>query len=57
MTKSTKKDTKTRFLQIRMEPELEDRIKKSAGKKGLKPSQLLRMWAIEKLDEEDKEKN
>jgi hypothetical protein len=35
-------------------PDLVERLRASAMRKGVKPSVLLRMWAIEKLNEEDR---
>ncbi len=43
-------------ITVVLTPELVERLRTSAARKGVKPSVLLRMWAIEKLDEEDKER-
>jgi len=43
-------------ITVVLTPELVDRLRGSAARKGVKPSVLLRMWAIEHLDEEDKER-
>jgi len=39
-------------ITVVLTPELVERLRASAARKGVKPSVLLRMWAIEKLDEE-----
>jgi len=45
-------------ITVVLTPELVERLRASAARKGVKPSVLLRMWAIERLDEEaDGERN
>lgn len=41
-------------ITVVLTPELVERLKEAATRKGVKPSVLLRMWAIEKLDEEER---
>ncbi len=44
-------------ITVVLTPELVERLRSSAARKGVKPSVLLRMWAIEHLDEEDKDRH
>ena len=43
-------------ITVVLTPEIVERLRGVAARKGVKPSVLLRMWAIEKLNEEDKER-
>jgi len=43
-------------ITVVLTPELVERLRASAARKGVKPSVLLRMWAIEQLDAEDTER-
>jgi len=43
-------------ITVVLTPEIVERLRGVAARKGVKPSVLLRMWAIEKLNEEGKER-
>ncbi len=43
-------------ITVVLTPDLVERLRASAARKGVKPSVLLRMWAIEQLDAEDTER-
>ena len=41
-------------ITVVLTPELAQRVKAAAARKGLKPSVLMRMWVIEKLQEDER---
>jgi len=48
-----KEGTRPPQITVVLTPEIVDRLRGAAARKGVKPSVLLRIWALEKLDEED----
>lgn len=43
------------IMSLRLEPTLHDKLKRAADRKGLTTSALIRMWLIERLDQEAEE--